>query len=74
MPGINNHILKAAQNESYRLYAKAYSLAWASIIPFVVLVMVAIACMKGVEELMTDEVPATVERKAQDDTAIGATC
>lgn len=62
VPGLNEHILDAALSESYRLYANAYSLAWASIIPFVVLAMVAIFFMKGVKELMTDYIPATVER------------
>jgi hypothetical protein len=46
---------------SHDAYAGAYRLGWASIIPFVVLVVVAIWFLKGVEELMTEKVDATVE-------------
>lgn len=62
IPGINDEILGAATNASHHLYAAAYRLAWASIIPFVVLALVAIAFMKGVRELMTEHIEATVER------------
>jgi hypothetical protein len=43
-------------------YAHAYRLAWASIIPFVARALVAVVCLKGVKELMTEKVEATVER------------
>lgn len=62
VPGINDAILGAATNASHHLYAAAYRLAWSSIIPFVVLALVAIAFMKGVKELMTEHIEATVER------------
>lgn len=62
VPAIDNLILEAASNASHLLYAAAYRLAWASIIPFVVLALVAIAFMKGVKELMTEHIEATVER------------
>lgn len=42
-------------------YAHAYRLAWWSIFPFVVIAFVAVACLKGVKELMTERVEATVE-------------
>lgn len=42
-------------------YAHAYRLAWSSIIPFVVLGVVAVGFLKGVKELMTEKVEATVE-------------
>lgn len=61
VPGFNDVILEAATNASHHLYAAAYRLAWASIIPFVVLALVAIAFMKGVKELMTEHIEATVE-------------
>ncbi|KAG0646930.1 Core trichothecene cluster (CTC) 12 [Hyphodiscus hymeniophilus] len=61
VPGINNVILAAATNASHHLYAAAYRLAWSSIIPFIILALVAIAFMKGVKELMTEHVEATVE-------------
>lgn len=48
-------------------YAKAYGLAWASIIPFVVLALIAIWFMKGVKELMTEKIEATVEHVPNED-------
>jgi len=47
---------------SQEIYAAAYRLAWSSIIPFVVLALLAIVFLKGVKELMTEHVEATVER------------
>ena len=44
-------------------------LAFASIIPFVILAIVASACLRGVKELMTEHVEATVE-KIPDKTAM----
>jgi len=57
----NMNILPAAFKASHDVYAAAYRLAWASIIPFVVLAIVAVACLKGVKELMTEHVDAPVE-------------
>lgn len=45
------------------VYAKAYRMAWASIVPFVVLALVAVAFLKGVKELMTEKVEASVEKE-----------
>jgi hypothetical protein len=48
-------------------------LAWASIIPFVVLALVAIVFLKGVSELMTEHIEATVEKdvpQTEDKTAV----
>ncbi|KAI1421579.1 major facilitator superfamily domain-containing protein [Xylaria sp. FL1777] len=59
--GANATIWTAAVNESQWQYAYAYRLAWASIIPFVVLALVAVALLKGVKELMTEKIEATVE-------------
>ena len=61
MPGINPTILAAAFNASHHAYAAAYRLGWASIIPFVVLALIAVIFVKGVQELMTEKVEATVE-------------
>ncbi|KAI5865223.1 MFS general substrate transporter [Durotheca rogersii] len=55
-------IWEAAIEASKWEYTYAYRLAWASIIPFVVLAIVAVALMKGVKELMTEKVEASVER------------
>ncbi len=62
IPGATPKVLAAAANASHWAYAKAYRLAWASIIPFVVVAIVAVACLKGVKELMTEKVEATVEK------------
>ena len=58
---INPAILPAAVDASHHVYAAAYRLAWSSIIPFVVLAIVAVSCLKGVKELMTEHVDAPVE-------------
>lgn len=63
MPGINDNVLAAATNASHEAYAAAYRLAWSSIIPFVVLALVSILFLKGVSELMTEHVEATVEHE-----------
>jgi hypothetical protein len=60
--GATEGVWIAAVQESRAQYAQAYRLAWASIIPFVVLATVAVVCMRGVRELMTEKVEATVER------------
>ncbi|KAF2964600.1 hypothetical protein GQX73_g8982 [Xylaria multiplex] len=60
--GANATIWAAAVKESQWQYAHAYRLAWSSVIPFVVLAIVAVALLKGVKELMTEKVEATVER------------
>lgn len=62
VPGINASIVAAATTASEWAYARAYNVAWASISPFVVLAIVCIACLKGVRELMTDHIEATVEK------------
>lgn len=61
VPGINPAIISAAVNTSRGIYAHAYRLAFSSIIPFVVLAIVASAFLHGVKELMTEHVEATVE-------------
>lgn len=60
-PGATAAVWAAAADESRDQYARAYQLAWASIIPFVVLALVAVAFLRGVRELMTEKVEATVE-------------
>jgi hypothetical protein len=62
VPGINPSILAAVTKTSHTLYAHAYRLGYASIIPFVVLAIVGSACLKGVKDLMTEHVDATVEK------------
>lgn len=67
LTGYSDAILGAAATASQHVYATAYNRAWASVIPFVVLAIVAVVCMKGVRELMTDRVEATVERTTAED-------
>lgn len=61
VPGLTPAALGAAADVSEHVYAHAYNLAWWSIVPFVVLAIVAVAFLKGVKELMTERVEATVE-------------
>ena len=62
IPGVDPSILAAATNASHWAYARAYRLAWSSVVPFVVVATIAVACLKGVKELMTERVEATVEQ------------
>ncbi|KAF2224609.1 major facilitator superfamily domain-containing protein [Elsinoe ampelina] len=66
--GFGPEVLAAAGAESEWVYADAYRRAWASIIPFVVLAIVAVWCLRGVKELMTERVEATVERGERGET------
>lgn len=59
--GADSAVWDAAISESRWQYAYAYRLAWSSVIPFAVLAIVAVACLKGVKELMTEKIEATVE-------------
>lgn len=61
VPGLTDEILGKVMQASHGAYAAAYRLAWASIIPFVVLALVAVIFLRGVKELMTEHVEATVE-------------
>lgn len=65
--GATDEVWSAAIAASREEYAHAYRLAWSSIIPFVVMAIVAIWFMKGVRELMTEKVEATVEHVGQDE-------
>jgi hypothetical protein len=67
VPGVNGEILSATMDASHWAYTRAYRLAWWSIFPFVVVAIIAVACLKGVKELMTDKVEATVEDIHRDD-------
>ncbi|OAL45210.1 MFS general substrate transporter [Pyrenochaeta sp. DS3sAY3a] len=61
VPGANEAIMQAAWDASHWSYARAYRLGWWSVVPFVALATIGCACMKGVRELMTERVEATVE-------------
>lgn len=68
VPGANKAIMDAAWNASNWSYARAYRLGFWSVVPFVALATISVACMKGVKELMTERVEATVERESDDET------
>ncbi|CAJ2510516.1 Uu.00g133250.m01.CDS01 [Anthostomella pinea] len=59
--GANATIWSAAIEASRWEYTYAYRLAWSSVIPFIVLAIIAVALLKGVKDLMTENVEATVE-------------
>ncbi|KAM7186785.1 Major facilitator superfamily domain containing protein [Rhypophila sp. PSN 637] len=65
--GATAEVWASAVTESQAQYAAAYRLAWASIIPFVFLATVAVGLLKGVSDLMTEKVEATVEHIAGKD-------
>ncbi|KAH8807899.1 major facilitator superfamily domain-containing protein [Xylogone sp. PMI_703] len=65
--GLTDHILAEAVDASHWTYAHAYRLAWASIIPFVVLSIVAVLFLRDVKQLMTNRIEATVEKVHQQD-------
>ncbi|KEF51203.1 uncharacterized protein A1O9_12706 [Exophiala aquamarina CBS 119918] len=62
VPGMTPSIQDSALHASRWAYTRAYRPAWASIIPFVVLAIVATFFLKSVRELMTERIEATVER------------
>jgi len=63
VPGLTGEVLGKVMEASYGVYARGYRLAWSSILPFVVLAIVAVGCLRGVKELMTEHVEASVERE-----------
>ncbi|KAK6070464.1 PEP5 [Seiridium cupressi] len=70
--GATPQVWSAALDASRWEYAHAYRLAWASIIPFVVLAIAAIAYLKGVKDLMTEKVEATVEHVTKEEKTVVA--
>ena len=67
IPGINETIINAAWDASHWSYARAYRLGFWSVVPFVALATIAVLCMRGVKDLMTERVEATVERDSDDE-------
>ncbi len=65
--GATNAVWDAAVGAHRDQYAAAYRLGWSSIIPFVVLAIVAVALLRSVKELMTERVEATVEKERSED-------
>lgn len=60
VPGVNAGIEGRVMLANESAYAHAYKPAWASIVPFVALALVAVVCLKGVKELMMEKVETTV--------------
>lgn len=67
VPGANAMIMDAAWDASHWSYARAYRIGFWSVVPFVALATISVACMKGVKNLMTERVEATVERESDDE-------
>lgn len=64
--GATPEVMQAAWQASYWSYARAYRLGWWSVVPFVVLATVAVACLRDMKKLFTEKIDATVEH-VQDD-------
>ncbi|KZO91190.1 MFS general substrate transporter [Calocera viscosa TUFC12733] len=62
VPGITADSLAAATSASQWAYAYAYRYAWITVIPFTVVAIISVAMLRGVKELMTNHVEATVEK------------
>jgi hypothetical protein len=69
IPGINTTIVNSAVDAGHGVYARAYQLAWASIVPFVVVAIICCALLTNVKELMTEKVEASMERVPEKTTA-----
>ena len=65
VPGGNGDVIASAVNASQWVYARAYRLAWSSIIPFVVIAVLCVGFLESVKEVMTDTVEASVEPEAK---------
>lgn len=72
IPGVTPEISARLVDVSHWEYAGAYNMAWASIIPFVVLAIVATWFLKGVKQLMTEKVESTVEKDKLPDVEVKA--
>lgn len=62
IPGINSTIVSNAVNAGHGVYARGYQLAWASIVPFVVIAIICCALLTDVKHMMTEKVEATLEK------------
>lgn len=61
----NEEIIASAVSASQWVYTEAYRLAWSSIVPFVVVAIICVACLKDVSGLMTEAIEASVEPEAK---------
>jgi hypothetical protein len=66
LPSATLPIIQTARKAGQIVFAKAFGLAWASIIPLAVISIVCCALLRGVDQLMTEKVEAPLE-KSQDD-------
>jgi len=64
VPGTNAAIIAAATMARENVYAHAYRVAWAALIPFVVVAMGAIAMLSGVKDQMTWHTEAPLSGQA----------
>jgi hypothetical protein len=61
IPSINTTIVNSAVDAGHGVYARAYHLAWASIVPFVVVAIICCALVTNIQELMTEKSEASME-------------
>lgn len=61
LPTATLPIIQAARTAGQEVYAKGFALAWASIIPVVVIAIACCALLKGIDPLMTNKVEAPLE-------------
>lgn len=73
VPGATADVWAVALEQRAETYAHAYRLAWASVAPFVVLALGAVAGLRGVKEKMTGRVEASVERRGWEHEESGET-
>lgn len=63
IPGISTTIVGSAVDAGHEVYARAYQLAWASIIPFVVIAILCCAFLTDVKHMMTEKVEVNMEKE-----------
>lgn len=66
LPSATIPIIQAARRAGQKVFAKAFGLAWASIIPIAVISIVCCVLLRGVSKLMTEKVEAPLEKREED--------
>lgn len=70
LPNVSVSMIATARAAGEEVYAKAYRLAWASIVPFVAIAVVCCLAFKSVETQMTDEVEVKLEARGVEKKAV----
>lgn len=66
LPSASMPIIQAARRAGQKVFARAFGLAWASIIPLAFISIVCCALLRGVSKLMTEKVEAPLEKRQED--------